>query len=392
MKKSIIITGLLTLFFFMTIQCTKYKDNPVGSEFFQRENWGSEIYTLFQSAPSDTFYQASVYTHLSPYLYVCGYDGNLSRSLIKFSMIDIPDTISVDSAIVTLYVNNVLGSNDLPFIPTVHQITGSWETSEITWDNFEAANITGNALTFTETLADTDSVLFTLPPSLIQSWIDTTDQTENHGILITYTAQDTGSLVQYYSLNSYAADVYPKLTLFYMEDTTQIINDVFPTKDTYISNSLQIPDANRLFVSNSIAFRSLFYFNIDTIPTNATINKATLILHADTSQSFPNNDNSFDMNCFPITDTSWSIPLIPVDSSLYAFGALEQYSDILQIDLTTIVECWKYEILDVNAGILLSGEDEKNNTLQRSFFSTTADSILRPYLEIYYSTPPLRNL
>ena len=395
MKKIFILLILVTIVFLLSIQCTKYKDNPVGSDFFQRENWGSEIYSLFLSAPSDTFYQTPVYSYLSSYLHLGGYNGNMSRSLIKFSMIDVPDTITVDSAIVTLYVNNVLGSAELPFIPTVRQITGSWETSEITWDNFESSNITENALTFTETLADTDSVLFTLPPTLIQSWIDTTDQTENNGILLTYTSLDTGSLVQYYSSNAYEA-VYPKLTLFYMEDTTQMVKDVFPAKDTYISNSQQTPDKDRLWIANSIAFRSLLYFNIDTIPANATINKATLILHADTSQSFPNNDNPFDVDCFPISDTSWSIPQVSVDSSFFAsgeiWGTLEENTDILRMNITKIVEFWIYEILDVNAGILLSGKFEEDNTLQRAFYSTTADSALRPYLEIFYSTPPSSNM
>ncbi len=390
MKKLIITMGLLTTFFFILNQCTKYKENPVGSDFFQRENYGSETYTLFQPAPNDTSYKASVFTDKSGYLYVGGYRANFSRSLIHFAMTDISDTITVDSAIVTLHINNILGSATEPFVPTVHLITGPWEPSETNWDHFEASNIIGDAITLTETTIDTDSVAFTLPSSLVQSWIDTTDQTENNGILISYTELDTGSLVQYYSANSYEG-VYPKLTLFYQEDTLTTI-DIVASKDTYIVNSQKEPSPDRLFISNSIAFRSLLLFNIDTIPADATINKAMLILHADTTQSFPNHDNPFDIYGYPITDLSWPLPLIPVDSSIYASGTLEDTTDVMRMNITTIVECWTYELLDVNAGILLSGRDEQKNILGRGFFSTTADSALQPALEIFYSTPPSSRL
>ncbi|MBN2029747.1 DNRLRE domain-containing protein [bacterium] len=390
MKKYLITIGLLIILFFILNQCTKYKENPVGSEFFQRENYGSETYAIFQPSPTDTSYKTSVFTDKSGYLYVGGYRANFSRSLIHFSITDIADTITIDSAIVTLYINNILGSASEPFIPTIHPITGAWEPSETNWDNFETANIMGDALTLTETTADTDSVVFTLPPSLIQAWIDTTDQTENNGILISYTALDTGTLLQYYSTNSYE-EVYPKLTLFYQEDTL-ITKDINPSKDTYISTLQKEPGSDYLFIANSVAFRSLIAFDIDTIPQNATINNASLILHADTSLSFPHNSNPFYVYGYAITDITWPTPLVPYDSSLSVAGFLDENSSVLNLNITTLVEGWKYQLLEENAGLILMGVDEPDNILARGFYSTSADSALRPYLEIFYSTPPSSRL
>ncbi len=388
MRKFILTIGILITFLFILNQCTKYKENPVGSDFFQRDNYGSEIYVALQPAPTDTSYKASVFTDESYYLYVGGYHDNFSRSLIHFSITDISDTVTIDSAIVTLYVNNVLGSAIEPFVPTVHPIIETWEASETNWDNFETTNIIGDALTLTETIADTDSVVFTLPPSLIETWIDTTDQTQNNGILISYTALDTGSLVQYYSSNSTYEEVIPKLTLFYQEDTL-IIN---PSKDTYISTLQKEPGSDHLFIANSVAFRSLLSFDIDSIPEKATINNASLILHADTSLSFPHNSNPFYVYGYAVTDITWPTPDVPYDSSLSVPGVLEEHSSLLNVNITTLVESWKYQLLDENAGLILIGVDEPDNILGRVFYSTTADSALRPYLEIFYSTPPSSKL
>ncbi len=383
MKRNQIVSSFIIGLFILTSHCSKYKENPVGSEYFQR-NMGSEKVTVFQSAPTDTFYRASVSTSGGAYLYVGEYHGTQSRSLMQFSMTGFSNTVTVDSAIVTLYVNNVMGSSEIPFIPTVHQITGSWDASNVTWEDVENGSIIGNAIPLSKTAANSDSVLFALPPSLVKSWIDTTDQTENYGILITYTTLDTGSLIHYYSANAFEG-VLPTLTIFYKENTTLTTKDITPSEDTYISNSQQEPRSDRLFIANSIAFRSLLYFSIDTIPANATINRALLTLHADTSLSFPDNSYPFSLSVYPVTDQSWPIPLVPYDSSTYIEEILED--DSISINVTSLIEGWKYNFLE-NGGLILKGIDEDENLLQRVFYSTSADSALRPSLEIMYSTPP----
>ncbi|MCJ7812352.1 DNRLRE domain-containing protein [bacterium] len=384
MKRDQIVTCFFIGLFIFILHCSKYKENPVGSEYLQRDNLGLEKVTLFQSAPTDTFYQTSISTSGSSYLYVGEYHGTRSQSLMQFSMTDFSDTVTVDSAIVTLYVNTILGSSQIPFIPTVHQITASWEESDISWEDMESGSIIGNAIPFTETFANSDSVIFTLPPSLIKSWIDTTDQIENYGILLTYTTLDTGSIIQYHSANT-TEGTPPILTLFYTENSIKNISDITPVKDAHVSAMQQEPRSDRLFIANSIAFRSLLFFDIDIIPANATINRALLTLHADTSLSYPDNSSLFYLSAYPVTDPSWPIPLVPYDSSTYAEEILEE--DSIRINVTSIVEGWIYEFIE-NAGLVLKGIYEDENLQQRGFYSTSADSALHPSLEIMYSTPP----
>lgn len=393
MKHALIITvSLLSLTLTLT-QCSQKQGNPVGSQFFQRENWGSENY-IFQQATSDTFYHTSVNTGSSSSLYLGQYQGSQSQILFLFS--NLPDSGTVDSAVVTLYAQRILGSATGPATASVHAINHAWEESEITWESFGEGSIGEQIATMEisdeELAADNDTIAisFYLPPPRVQSWMDSSQASENFGILLESSPPDTGFFVEFFSRED-ISDVFkgPRIRIYLTQDTTHETSIKYPTQDTFIANTRQEPTSDRLFVADGIALRSMLSFNVDSIPDNATINRALLTLYSDTLLSFPDHRESFELIVYPVTDGIWPIPAVPFDSTMGIGGSVIEDSTVMI--LTPFVQGWTAGFT-TNYGLLLIGWNERNDLNRRAFYSTTADSHQRPKLKIFYTLPPSSRL
>ncbi len=386
MKHLLIVAGFLLGLLFLLAQCTANKGNPVGSQFFQRENQGSEMYALFHAAASDTFYQTFVANGSSPYLYLGQCNGKKTWSLILFS--NLPDSGTVDSALVTLHTHHIFGQTSGFFTASVHLILKEWNPTEITWETFDNSFI-GEEIANVEISADqisanndTMALSFHLPPATVQSWIDSTTDSLNYGILLMY--QSAPFIVEFFSNNTEELEYRPTLTIYLKQDTTKEGSVTYPRKDTFIASTEQEPNFTRLFVNNGTALRSLIYFSIDSLPEDATINRALLTLHADTLLSFPDNE-SFDLITYPVTNNTWPIPAVPFDSTTMGWSTLE--GDSISINVTNIVQKWTSG-KNENYGFILMGKNEKRDIFGRAFYSTSCDSLYQPTLEIFYSLPP----
>jgi len=386
MKYSFITAGFLLGFLLLLTQCTLNKGNPVGSRFFQRENQSSERYAVFHAAASDTFYQTFVANGASSYLYLGECNGRKARSLLLFS--NLPDSGTVDSALVTLHTHRIFGQNFGSFTASIRPILKEWDQSEITWKTFDNSFI-GEEIANVEISADqisasndTMALTFHLPAATVQSWIDTTTDSLNYGILLTYSSAPF--IVEFFSNNTEELEYRPILTIYLKQDTTKEGSVVYPRKDIFIATTEQEPNSTRLFVNNGTALRTLIYFNVDSIPQDATINRALLTLHADTLLSFPDNE-SFELITYPVIDNAWPIPEVPFDSTTMAWETLK--GDSVSINVTNLVQKWTSGEIG-NYGFLLMGKNEKTDIFGRAFYSTSSNSFYRPNLEIFYSLPP----
>jgi hypothetical protein len=393
MKHILIITVSLTILTFTLTQCSKNQGNPVGAQFFQRESWGSEN-CIFQQAASDTFYYTSVNTGSSSSLYLGQYQGSESRILVLFS--NLPDSGTVDSALVTLYTQRTIGSATHPATASVHAINRAWEESEITWESFGEGSIGEQIATMEisdeQPAADNDTtaIIFYLPPSRIQSWMDSSQASENFGILLASFPPDTGYFIEFFSRESTSDEFKgPRMTIYITQDTTHETYNVYPTQDTFIANTRREPTSDRLFIANGIALRSMLSFNVDSIPDNATINRALLTLYSDTLLSFPDHRESFDVIVYPVTDGSWPIPAVPFDSTMGIAGSVIEDSSVM--NLTPFVQGWTAGFT-TNYGLLLIGWNERNDLHRRAFYSIATDSHRQPKLKIFYTLPPSSRL
>lgn len=383
MKQRLFAIGFIATFIFLLLQCMKIDKSTVGQQFFEWENTGTETDTVFFAAASDTFYHTSVPTGASIFLYAGEHMGNRTRSLIRFSLE--PDTGTVDSVSMTLSIRRIIGTPGPLLMPTVYKINNEWEESTVTWETFETEGLLGEQIDAQEIIANTDSVVFSIPFDLVQSWIDTATADENHGLLIEYAAPDTGFIIEFLSMDAVSdtGNVNPTLTYRVRYDTTETAYSENSTQDAFIATTQQGGTSDYLYIADGTALRSLLYFDLNSIPDNITINSASLKLYADTTRSFPEDSLSFPITLFITTEESWNIPFVSYDSTASISGILE--GDSTDIELQFFVQNWVTGTKE-NQGLILMGAYEEFDLSKRAFYSSN-HPLKRPKLELIYTIP-----
>ena len=110
MKRYLLATIAVCIFFVLLLSfCSKFKGNPVGSDFFQRLNPDAENAFIRYPASSDTFYTNSTTLGKSPYLLLGANDKAYSRLLLHFTFF--PDSFEVDSAVISMDVSQHKGAD-----------------------------------------------------------------------------------------------------------------------------------------------------------------------------------------------------------------------------------------------------------------------------------------
>ncbi len=376
------------------VVCSKFEKNPVGAQFFQRDNWGSEN-VLRQVVQQDTFYKSHTPAGASHALFVGETRGTRSISFLQFT--SLPDSGIVDSAFVKLYTRDHIGGITGNFQATVHAVTQPWDESTLTRDTYNAGMIGDvlDTLTFSidDLVAENDSmeVSFRLPPDLVQNWMDSTRANENQGLVIQTSEPDTGFIVEFFSYEEGNATTRrPKLTLYAHHDSTTAIYIKYPSDDTFIADSDIEGTPNHLFVGNGSVLRTLIRFPVDVIDRAATINRAQLTLFSDTTLSFPDNSQTMGISSCTIESGAWPLTEVGFDT-LYALSN-SITGDSTVINITMFVQKWTSENGE-NMGIILVGQNEIDTFTRRAFYSTASPiESRRPKIEIFYTLPPSSRL
>ncbi len=379
----IVILGLLIAF----VECGKNSKNPVGSKYIEPR--GAEKDTVFYASPLDTFYHNDTECGISSYLYLGETEYVKAKTLIWFS--NLPDSGTLDSAVVTLTPDEIIGPSTGVFTASVHLIQNDWDEYETTWETFKQDQVGEEITTFelnaAEIAANLDSlkITFRIPILTVQSWIDTATADNNYGILISYDLSDF-----VVGFDSRALSGGPKLDIYATQDTTQFHETISPIQDAFIATSKQTERSDRIFVTNGSALRSFLNFDVTSIQEDATINRALIVLHVDTLLSVPDNSTSFYIYTYPIKNSViWPISSVELDSTISALGTVS--GDSATFNITSIMQNWTSGKSE-NYGLILKGSNEVYNLHQRGFFSTESDSLLQPHLEVYYTLPPSSRL
>ena len=360
--------------------------NLVGLALYQSKSNSVPSHCMLHAAPSDTFYQTTISTGNSVYLFV-GESNQIScKSLILFDQL--PDSGVLDSASVTLQLLRVIGISSAAFNLNIHLLESEWEESDTQWDAFSIDNLgepdSTVILSMPEVSDDTVNVTFRfqIPLSWIKNWQDTLSAAPNRGMAFT---SDAGFIAEFGSRES---SYRPLLSLYaHIEnDTTKIENHLYPMQDVFIPNTDVKADSDYLLVSNGVGFRSLLYFDVSSIPPTATINHALIRFSQDSTLNFPywKPGLTFPLTGGAVTDMPWLLPEIPYDSTYSAYGLA--YGDSASINITSLVQRWTTGEME-NHGTMVMGTNEKNDLFGAAFYSTTADFQNRPVLEIFYSLP-----
>ena len=350
---------------------------------------GEEHIADFYPTTLDTFYQSYVPTGLSDFLYLGKNDERDIKALMRWSFL--PDSGIVDTARMTIHINDVFGDVQGPMTVSVNAITALWEETEVTWETFDAGSIGEELLTFDIPVdvllsveTDSVSVSFDMPLDFIQTWIDTATSENNFGFLLSMAAES--AIIEIHSTETEAVqDLRPTLYFVLRHDTTTISHAMVPANDAFIGNFESEPTADYLLVGAGTVLRSYLVFDFDSIPEDATINRSILILHQNTELVFPDTSRNLGILAYPATDGASTIPYVPYDTLAWLAGVTA--GDSILINITAFTQSWNDGSKD-NHGLILRDQEERVSLLQHGFYSTTADSSLWPRLEIFYSLPP----
>lgn len=236
----------------------------------------------FAASFSDTVTPSGV---LSPSLLLGAFNNVETRILVRFG--NFPDSVTITKAAIVFITNRVIGSKDAKttFPATVHRVTADWKEGTVTDENFQNA-FDGSALATAEILSIVaDTVRFNLNSEgvqLVNDWADTTDEVENFGVLIDFSAS---TFVKDFFARGIAAG-QPVLEIVVEKpdapiDTMTVAVDA----DAFLTRRLFEPPPGPLYVDHLFTSQSVIKFDFSNIPRESTVNRVTMTLRVDQERS-----------------------------------------------------------------------------------------------------------
>ncbi|MFH1861505.1 MAG: DNRLRE domain-containing protein [bacterium] len=353
------------------------------------------------------YYQAQVPVGSNPYLYLGAEQGYNADALLKFNPYgSLPDSFTVDSLVVKLYLDSVSTTGSDPLDVSVYFVnrTQEWTESEVFWDTLDSLQLGNAVASFSITAAptDTDSVSFALPApdSLLRAWewIGSGDKTLHYNNGLYLLSQKSMSFMARFFSSEYSSFTRrPKLEMYVTvvdtSDTTgaapvDTMLFTYATQDAFIAQDQSVLDESYLYLGNSIAFWSLLWFPLaDSFPTfGIGVHRAEVVLHADTSSVF-NVGEITKAYAVAMQDTSWlqNPKTAPLASGMFSSpsGYYDSNAATLTLNLTQMVTDWIAKP-ETNNGFLIISVNEYSNLTRTVFFGVSAADSLRPRLRIIY--------
>jgi hypothetical protein len=378
-KKDYFILALVVLFF---ISCSSDKINPFGLDEVASTSL-SKVYHLTSvgSLQEQTVDFPVSYVKNGDDLLIGKYKEIESAILIKFGTVT-DDLSDVTVKRVSLFLSpksKMKEETSQPLSVDVHSVTMTWDQETIepldVLSNYDL-NVSSTGL-FPDSTTIRDSL--ELGTSLVQSWVDKT--VDNNGLLLLAPSADHMAIY-----SSEQTSEFPLLKIVY-EDQSQTDSSFFAATEatSVIQSSFQLPP-DRLAIGSGDGMVSYFKLDYEQIPKKATINRAFLELHVDSLNSI-HQDFIYEFTQLRANTEDWLNFPGMADSSSYDTTHYRG-GDSFRINLKNPIQDWvnrlgddfgfRFAPLRMGAGLFRTV----------IFSSTTADTLLRPKLEIYYSLPP----
>ncbi|MCX6641562.1 MAG: DNRLRE domain-containing protein [bacterium] len=348
------------------------------------------------------FYQSQATTGSSPFIYLGFAQGYEAQGLVKFLPTNtFPDSFSVDSLIVSFYLDSVMVAGASPLqisvIPLSQEQT--WNEIGVIWDSTESWQL-GDPIASLQAPTETgDSVEFPLssPDSLLRAWISamSSDSIDYNNGFYLRVEKNGDNLIRLGSGESVTSTLRPKLemqlTAYDSTDSgyvaTEQIVSLYAIYDTFVARDQSILDPSRLYIGNAATYRSNLYFNLDGLfpPYGTSIQRAEVILHADTTSS-ANLGAIAGAFTLAMADTSWLINPATASikfGSVPIVGALNSDAATLTINMTSLVYGW-ISNPGTNFGFLVQSSSEFYDISRTVFYGIEAADSLKPKMRIVY--------
>jgi len=322
-----------------------------------------------------------------------GKNGNVNSVMMMKYIMFLPDSVKeaindnsiiIKSASIEMFPDYRYGDENASFDFHVNKITSDWNSLEFT--KYDLSSLQYDDVDLKTGLQNEgDSLItFDFDKDLTLAWMKLAAdgiQEENYGVIFNYTSE-TDKILGFPGIGSVSDSVLSKLKIIIevpnkFSDTLSI----HVTSDIHVVNGELPQSANEsLIVQGGIPVYSKMYFDLSLLPNYAIINKATLKLFVDNSET-QMGTTSFSPLVLQLLDdyenneigTVTSPKVIGIDSTKTYYSG----------DITSFVQYW---VTKENNGVMFTFYDETANVNKLAIYSPKiSDAELRPYLEIIYT-------
>lgn len=339
------------------------------------------------TAVGGTTIRKRINTGASGDIMVGKFQGYEARALLRFT--GIPDTLEpagILSANLILKASYRFGDpqGDLAF--SVNKMTQGWTETGVNWDSISTASYEPTTRGFfSAAIADTDSVIISLDPSLIKDWLQAVaDSQAIEGVILVPTGA-SDKIVGFNSFQSSDASKAPRLVVTFLSGTVQDTLTLATGEDVYVANIDNLnSDQNLLYVQAGVVYRSMVTFDLSLVPSHVGIHQAMLELTLNPSRSMLSSTSTFNSQSVDSLLSFFLVTSDSVDNSTFILGhRLNPDSAVYSFAITSDVQRWING--KPNFGVRIEAWAETSRLDLFTFYLSSANPSLRPRLRIVYS-------
>ena len=356
--------------------CSEKAKNPVGFGLVEEEGPWRTSQEEIQELLADSCFAVTTGAGDGFYLLVGVWEEQETRSLLLFE--NLPDTLDLSLSGVSLTLTAYDEATEDSVFIALHALESSWDDSTVNWEqpwsqpggDFAAEAIaqeyhaleSGNQFELEFDSAGVD---------LVASWLS---GGPNNGLLLRATDLGADNLKYFYSEDT---PYNPILNFtFATSDTTDTTVTAIASHDAFIAQPGEPPEDAVLRVGDGIVYRTWLRFDLSAVPESVFVNRATLAL---TMMDFSSPLDRMTLAARRVTD----METLAFSSSLSGSASLYSAKELVEVDLTALVQSWIYGT--ENEGLILSPYLEYVDLSQALFWTSEADTTQRPTLTITYT-------
>ena len=425
------ITIFLFVFLFSFAGCEDDGANAIGLAGIDTGELAGNIRTDTLSVDDivrDTSFMDSTGTSSSDRLYLGSIDNYDFSIAMRFTMPAEIESVIVTSAKLQFITSASYGPAGT-FTANVRAIKKVWTTDDLKWNRLTGAGDHGDIIaqaTITNTPTSGTFITINLPKDTVQNWVwainDTNRSKINNGIIIEFSGANF--VQQFYgasvltALGNLDTNVVPRLDIVYTKfdpvklEVTQGHLPVVPINlpsgiynqgfSGYIFQDRAPQPPNTLTVGGGLPYHSLIQFSTAKIPTNATINLATLVMKLDPVYNYQfSTGDSLLLQALRVQSSDWvSGTLVPQRIDVLYIDPLSRFrnrltdnldDDSLKFNITRQMQDW-VTFPSQNYGLQISHGDEVRGNFRKlyraRFINNPLDREHSPKIIIYYTLPP----
>lgn len=336
------------------------------------------------------YYEDSLSLNSSRRVLLGKYNNVESTMLFKFIFF-LPDSIItainddklvVQSSWIEMVPNYIFGESTNQYDFSVHEINSSWSSLTFNKDSLSSLDYDINNLSSDQKI--TDSIItFNFDKTITEEWLQLAaqeNQAANNGVYYKHSSA-TDKILGFPALT--AATPASITRLMVLVEVPGEFSDTIvapATSDVHVVlGTLPVGNSENIFLQGGLAARANLWIDVSAVPGDAIINKATLFLHYDSTETIIGSVPSDSIGVLILKDSTENV----INTSFSPI-LLRKINSVYQGDITQFVQGWISETENEGIQLFLTSEVPTVNKVAIKG-STSLDKSVRPYLEIIYT-------